>query len=56
MITINLSPEQHTILLEGLIIADKVIKYGEYTEHAKRFKKLLDEIDFTQDSLDQEKS
>ena len=54
MITINLSPEQHRLLLDGLTIADKVMQYGEYTDHAKRFKRLLDEIDFTQDSLDQE--
>ena len=54
MITINLTPEQYSTLLDGLTISDKVMQWGDYKEENKRFKKLLDEIDLAYDSLNQE--
>ena len=59
MITMVLTPEQYKTLLDGLAIADKVQQWvnvnGEGV-YDKKFKTLIDEIDFFSDDLNQEKS
>jgi hypothetical protein len=57
MITITLEPEKYLTLMDGLAIADKVQNIlSEINDKAydDKFKKLIDEIDFFKDNLDQE--
>jgi hypothetical protein len=57
MITITLDPEKYITLLDGLAIADKVqniLSERNDKEYDDKFKKLIDEIDFFKDNLDQE--
>jgi hypothetical protein len=58
MITITIEHEKYLTLMDGLAIADKVqnILY-EHNDKAydDKFKKLMDEIDFFADNLNQEK-
>jgi predicted RNA-binding protein with EMAP domain len=58
MITITLEPEKYLTLMDGLAIADKVqniLSEPNDKEYDDKFKKLMDEIDFFADNLNQEK-
>ena len=57
MITITLEPEKYLTLMDGLAIADKVqniLSERNDKEYDDKFKKLIDEIDFFKDNLNQE--
>ena len=60
MIRIELTPDKYKDLLDGLAIADKVQQWvtveSDCTQYDEKFKKLIDEIDFFADDLNQENS
>jgi predicted RNA-binding protein with EMAP domain len=56
MITIVLEPEKYLDLMDALAIADKVqniLSEHNDKEYDDKFKKLMDEIDFFKDNLNQ---